>query len=69
LKANDPNISIRLTICLNDHPIGARIRRGEELPQFKHTYSNTPDGKKQAEYDMEQIRAYIIRNNKVKLKK
>ena len=69
MKANEPNLSIRLTICLNEHPVGVRIRRGEELPDFKHTYSNTPDGIERAEHDMEQIRSYIIRNNKVKLKK
>jgi len=63
------NLEIRLTICLNENPIGPRIERKEPLPPFKHTYSYTPEGKKQAEHDMEQIRAYIIRNNAVKPRK
>lgn len=35
------------------------------MPNYQHTYNNTPDGRKQAEYDMEQIQAYITRNQKI----
>ena len=63
------NLEIRLTICLNENPVGPRLERKEPMPSFQHTYSNTPDGKKQAECDMERIRSYIIRNYAVKTRK
>jgi len=59
------DLEIRLTICLNGCPIGPRIQRGEPLPKYQHTYNNTPDGLREAKKDMDEIQAYITRNQKI----
>jgi hypothetical protein len=35
------------------------------MPNYTHTYSNTPEGLKQAQNDMNAIEAYVAENNKV----
>jgi hypothetical protein len=52
-------LSIRLTICMNDVPIGARLHRTKPFPSHQHTYDDTPEGRSLAEYDMERVRAYL----------
>lgn len=56
---------IRLTICANGCQIGPRLSRGKPMPNYTHTYSNTPEGLKQAQNDMNAIEAYVAENNKV----
>jgi len=55
-------LAIRLTICINDCPVGSRIERGEPLPSYKHTYDDSPSGREEAGKDLEKIAAYIERN-------
>jgi hypothetical protein len=54
------DLSLRLSICLNDCPIGPRIQRLEPLPNYRHTYSLAEQA--EAEADMERVRKYIERN-------
>ena len=62
------DLSLRLSICLNDCPIGPRIQRGEPLPPYRHTYALGEQAV--AEADMERVRKYIERNaNTMKGKK
>jgi len=62
------DLSLRLSICLNDCPIGPRIERGEPLPNYRHTYALGEQA--EAEADMERVRKYIERNaNTMKGKK
>ena len=62
------DLSLRLSICLNDCPIGPRIQRLEPLPNYRHTYALAEQA--EAEADMERVRKYIERNaNTMKGKK
>jgi hypothetical protein len=62
------DLSLRLSICLNDCPIGPRIERSEPLPKYRHTYALAEQA--EAEADMERVRKYIKRNqNTMKGKK
>ena len=62
------DLSLRLSICLNDCPIGPRIQRLEPLPNYRHTYALAEQA--EAEADMELVRKYIERNqDKMKGKK
>lgn len=54
-------LSIRLTICMNDAPIGARLQRGAPLPPYQHTYDNTPAGLAKAQEDMAAVEAYVTK--------
>jgi hypothetical protein len=63
------SLSIRLTICFNDVPVGPRLERGSPvipLPHFKHTYNDTPDGREQAEAHMEAIQRYVDKYHAVR---
>jgi hypothetical protein len=60
---------IRLTICANGCPIGPRLSRGKPMPNYAHTYSNTPEGLKQAQNDMKALEAYVTENSKVTKRK
>jgi len=55
-----PDLSLRLSICLNGNPIGPRIERVEPLPKYQHTYALAEQA--EAEADMERVRKYIERN-------
>jgi hypothetical protein len=55
-----PEITLRLSICLNGCPIGPRIQRAEPLPNYRHTYALKEQA--EAEADMEKVRKYIERN-------
>jgi hypothetical protein len=62
------DLTLRLSICLNDCPIGPRIQRAEPLPTYRHTYALAEQAV--AEADMERVREYIERNqNTMKGKK
>jgi hypothetical protein len=53
-------ISIRLTICANDDaPVGPRLHRDKPFPKHQYTYPDTPEGRAQAENDMEKIKQYV----------
>jgi len=52
-------LSIRLSICMNDVPIGPRLHRTKPFPSYQYTYCDTPEGRSLAEYDMERVRAYL----------
>ena len=56
---------IRLTITANKCPIGPRLSRGKPMPDYAYTYSNTPEGLKQAQNDMSAVEAYVTENSKV----
>jgi len=63
-----PDLSLRISICLNGCPIGPRIQRLEPLPPYRHTYALAEQAV--AEADMERVRKYIERNaNTMKGKK
>ena len=55
-------LSLRLSICINDAPIGSRIQRAEPLPVYHHTYEDSPSGRAIAVAHMEKIKSYIERN-------
>jgi hypothetical protein len=52
-------LSIRLSICMNDAPIGPRLHRTKPFPSYQYTYCDTPEGRSLAEHDMERVRAYL----------
>ena len=56
---------IMLTITANGCPVGMRLYRGKPMPNYTHTYSNTPEGLKQAQNDMNAIEVYVTENNNV----
>jgi hypothetical protein len=58
-----PDLSLRLAICLNGNPIGPRIERLEPLPNYQHTYALKEA--RQAKADMERVRQYIERNQNI----
>lgn len=56
-----PDITLRLTICANESPIGPRLERGTPLPPYRHTYPL--EERAQAEADMEKVREYVAANH------
>ena len=46
------DLSLRLSICLNDCPIGPRIQRLEPLPPYRHTYSLAEQAVAEADRNM-----------------
>jgi hypothetical protein len=61
-----PDLTLRLSICLNGCPIGPRIERAEPLPKYQHTYALKEA--RQAKADMEKVRQYIERNQNKTMK-
>jgi hypothetical protein len=35
------------------------------MPDYAYTYSNTPEGLKQAQNDMAAVEAYVVENSKI----
>ena len=62
-------LSIRLTICFNDCPVGLRLQRKAPLPNYDSTYDNTDDGMKKAKKDMAALQKYIDEYHTLKLRK
>lgn len=62
-----PDITLRLTICANECPIGPRLERGTPLPPYRHTYAL--EEREQAEADAQRVREYIERNHLTKKRK
>jgi hypothetical protein len=62
-----PDITLRLSICANDCPVGPRLERGVPLPPYRHTYAL--EEQPQAEADLELIRDYVQRNHLTNKKK
>jgi|GEM_PF-3063876 len=62
-----PDITLRLSICANDCPIGPRLERGVPLPPYRHTYAL--EEQPQAEADLELVRDYVNRNHLTNKKK
>ena len=60
---------IMLTITANGCPVGMRLYRGKPMPNYTHTYSNTPEGLKQAQNDMKALEAYVVENSKITKRK
>jgi hypothetical protein len=60
---------VMLTITANGCPVGMRLYRGKPMPDYAHTYSNTPEGLKQAQNDMKALEAYVAENSKVTKRK
>jgi hypothetical protein len=56
------SLSLRLSICLNDVPIGPRIIKQEPLPIHQQTYEDTPSGREIANLHLEKIKQYLERN-------
>ena len=60
---------IMLTITANGCPVGMRLYRCKPMPNYAHTYSNTPEGLKQAQNDMKALEAYVTENSNVTKRK
>ena len=60
---------IMLTITANGCPVGMRLYRGKPMPNYTHTYSNTPEGLKQAQNDMKALEEYVAENSRVTKRK
>lgn len=62
-----PEITLRLTICANECPIGPRLERGTPLPPYRNTYAL--EEREQAEADLARVREYVERNYLTKKRK
>jgi hypothetical protein len=60
---------VMLTITANGCPVGMRLYRGKPMPNYTHTYSNTPEGLKQAQNDMKALEEYVAENSRVTKRK
>jgi hypothetical protein len=58
------DFSIRLVLCANGVPVGARLHRDKPFPKYEHTYEDTAGGRERAEADLARIQKYMDENDR-----
>jgi hypothetical protein len=53
------DFEVRLVLCANGVAVGPRLHRDKPFPRYELSYPDTPEGRENAEADLERIKKYV----------